>query len=499
MASISSPGIGSGLDVNSLVSQLMTVERAPIKLLDTKVTSYNAKLSAYGTLKSSLAALQTAAKAISTVDTFTPTSASAADSTILSVTSSASAIAGTYDVEVQSLANSQKLMMSAPGGATGYAATDSVVGQGTITINFGTYAAVGATAVAPALATDTGFTVNPAKLTPKTIAIDSGNNTLAGIRDAINAANAGVSASIVNDGTTTGYRLALTSSDSGARNAMQISVAGASGDLAQLNYDASTSAGVPAATSRLAQNVAATDAVIKVDNVTYTKQSNTITDAIQGVTLNLSKTMAAGTTDKITVARNTSNVKAAVDAFVKAYNDTNTAIKAATAYDASTGKSAILAGDSTVRSVQTQMRALLGAPVAGAPAGMTVLSNVGISFQADGSLATDATKFAAALADPSKDLSKLFTSTGSIKGYGWQMNVLLGKLISPVGPMTNHANSFSASIKSIGTQQASINARLVGIEARYRAQFTALDTMVASMTTTSTFLTQQLASLANNA
>jgi flagellar hook-associated protein 2 len=488
---LSSPGLGSGLDVNSLVTQLMTFERAPITLLDKKEASYQAKLSSFGTLKSSLASLQTAAKALSTPDKLSPMKATVADATVLSASAGSTAVAGSYDVEVQSLAQSQKLMMSASGGTgtDGYAATSTVVGTGTITIDFGTYTP----AVLPA--TTPSFTLNPDKLVAKTIAIDASNNTLAGIRDAINAANAGVSASIINDGSANGFHLSLTSSDSGARNAMRISVGGATGDLAQLNYDPSS---VVAGATKLAENVAAKDAVIKVDNVTITKQSNTITDAIQGVTLSLSKTMPLGTTTKITLTRDTTNVKTAVEGFVKAYNDTNKAIKDATAFDASTGKAAVLTGDSTVRSIQTQLRNLFSAPVAGAPDGMAMLSDVGITFQKDGTLAIDNAKFGAAIANPAKDLSKLFTSTGNIKGYAWQLDVLTGKILSPVGLLVDRTNNVNQSIKDIGTRRNAMNARLVSVEQRYRDQFAALDKLVSSMTTTSNFLTQQLAHLPSN-
>lgn len=486
--SLSSPGVGSGLDVKTLVSQLMAFERAPITLLDKKEASFQAKLSSFGSLKSSLASLQTAAKALSTPEKFSPMKASVADATTLSASAGATAVAGSYEVEVKSLAQSQKLMMSASagGGTEGYAATSTVVGTGTITIDFGTYTAPEAPATTP------GFAVNPDKPDAKTIVIGSGNNTLAGIRDAINAANAGVSASIINDGSTNGFRLSLTSTDTGARNAMRISVADATGDLAQLNYDPSSAA--PEA-NRLTENVAAKDAVIKVDNVTITKQSNTITDAIQGVTLNLAKTMPEGTTTKITLTRDTSNVKTAVEGFVKAYNDTNKALRDATAYDASTGKAAVLAGDSTVRSIQDQLRGLFSTPLAGAPAGMTMLSDVGITFQKDGSLAIDEAKFGKALADPAKDLGKLFSSSGGVKGYAWQVDVATGKILSPVGTLANRTSNINDSIKSLGIRRDAINTRLVGVEQRYRDQFAALDSLVASMTTTSTFLAQQLANL----
>ena len=485
MASLSSPGIGSGLDVSALVTQLMAIEKAPVTLLDKKEASFQTKLSTYGTLKSSLAALQTAAKALATPATFSPVTASVADATTLTASATSTAVPGSYAIEVVSLAQPQKLMMSASGGG-GYSALESTVGMGTITVNFGTYS----TDVPPT------FTTNPDKLTAKTISIGSDNKSLAGVRDAINAANVGVSASIINDGN--GYRLSLTSTDTGARNAMQISVAGDSGtvgDLGQLNYDPSS---VVADATKASQNVVAKDAVIKVDNITITKQSNTITDAIDGVTLTLGKTMEAGSTTKLTLARDTANVKTSIEAFVKAYNETNTAMRSATTFDAATGKAAVLTGDSTMRSIQNQLRSLFGTPVAGVPSGMAILSDAGISFQKDGSLAIDATKLAAATADPSKDLSKLFATSDSGKGYGYQMDVLIGKILSPVGILVDRTNSFGKSIKDIGVNRDTLNARLAGVEKRYRAQYTALDTMIAKMTTTSNFLTQQLASLTAN-
>ncbi|MGV8893084.1 MAG: flagellar filament capping protein FliD [Burkholderiaceae bacterium] len=469
---LSSAGIGSGLDVKSLVSQLMEVERAPIAALDKKEASYQAKLSTYGTLKGSLAALQTAAKAIATSDTLTPMKANVADASIFSASAGANAVAGTYDVEVISLAQSQKLMT-----ATGYASTETAVGTGDITFNFGTYD----TAVPPVFAAN-------ADKTAKTITIDSSNNTLTGMRDAINAANMGVSASIINDGTSN--ILTLTSNDTGARNALQITVSDPS--LNALAYDPTTGG-----TTSMAQIASAEDAVIVVDTIRVTKQSNTITDAIQGVTLNLGKEVP-GTTTRLTLSRDTSSMKSALESFVKAYNDTNQALKDATAYNATTRVAASLNGDSTIRTIQTQMRQIFGTPVAGAPSGMSMLSDAGISFQKDGTLTIDATKLAAATADPSKDLSKLFATSDSGKGYGYQMDMLIGKILSPVGPLADRTKSFDQSIKDIGTRRDTINTRLVDVEKRYRAQFTALDTLIASMTTTSNFLTQQLASLPSN-
>jgi flagellar hook-associated protein 2 len=294
---ISSAGLGSGLDVNSIVSQLMAVERKPVNSLNTKEVSFQAKLSTFGSIKSSMAALQTAAKALSTPAQLSPTKASVANTAVMNVTTAGNAAAGSYDIEVVSLAQSQKLIT-----ATGYAASTSTVGTGVITLDFGAYD----TATPPA------FTANAGK-TSKTITIDSTNNTLAGIRDAINASSSGVTASIINNGTSN--FLSLTSTDTGASNAMKISVSDSS--LNALVYNGSTNSG------NMAQTVGAKDAVIKVDTVTITKPSNVITDAIEGVTLNLTGTTATGATTKLAVTRDTASVATAIQNFVKAYNDTN--------------------------------------------------------------------------------------------------------------------------------------------------------------------------------
>ena len=343
-----------------------------------------------------------------------------------------------------------------------------------LTFEFGTYDS----------ATPPDFTVNTAKAS-KTITIDATNNSLTGLRDAINAANMGVSASIINDGTNS--RLSITSADTGARNALRITNDDASLDAFTYNPKG--------AVSNLSQTVPAKDAVIKVDNVTITKQSNTITDAIQGVTLNLTKESAAGVSTKLTLTRDTASVQSAIQAFVKAFNDANKAIVDATAFNTATGKGAVLNGDSTARSIQTQVRGIFSAAVPGAPAGSSVLSDVGITFQKDGTLGIDSEKLTAALNSTTKDLGALFASNGTNKGYAYQMEVLVGKITSPVGLMAEHTKGFDASVKNIGKQRTTLNTRLDAIEKRYRAQFTALDTAIAGMQKTSAFLTQQLAIL----
>lgn len=470
MATISSAGIGSGLDVNSLITKLMDLERQPIRALDAKEAKIQAKVSALGLLKSSLATLQTAAKALSTPAQLSPLRASVADSTILGATASSGAVAGSYDIEVQSLAESQKLL------SAGYANTTDAIGTvgKKITFTFGTYSA-GPT-----------FAINADK-PAQSITIDSDNNSLEGLRDAINAANIGVSASIINDGSANGYHLSMTSTATGARNAMQISVDDAS--LNAFTYDPT------GGTSNMTQTVAALDAVIKVDTTTITKQSNTITDAIEGVTLNLTAKSASGVTTRLTLTRDNSSIQTAIQNLVKSYNDTNKALADATAYDATSGKAATLNGDSTVRMIQSQLRSLLSSSIAGAANGSSTLTDIGVNFQRDGSLSIDATTLSAALADPTKDFTALFAYKGTNKGYGLQLDTLIGQINSPVGIIATSSKGLTSSITDISKQRVILQTRLVNVESRYRAQFTALDTIIASMNTTSNYLAQQLTAI----
>jgi flagellar hook-associated protein 2 len=412
---ISSPGIGSNLDINSIVTQLMQIEARPLQKLATQEASYQAKLSAFGSLKSALSSLQSAMSALATPDRFNSFRATSSNSALASVNVTNDATPGSYSLEVQLLAQAHKLKSN-----TFAALTDSV-GSGTITIDFGTY--------------DGGdFTLNPAKAT-KTITIAPGSNSLAAVRDAINAANTGVTATIVNDGT--GNRLVVGSKDSGASNALRIAVADSDGNhtdtsgLSRLVYDASTGG-----TINLTETVEAQNAVAIIDGMTVSKPTNSFTDAIAGVTINLNKA-DPGVPATINVTRDTAGATTAVDAFIKAYNELDKTIDALTAYNAETKTASVLTGDSTVRQVQTRMRSLLGNALTTAGGGLTNLSQIGVSFQLDGTLKLDSAKLNSVLNDPTKDVATLFASiakptdsqvsfdsaTASVKPGSYSLNV----------------------------------------------------------------------------
>jgi flagellar hook-associated protein 2 len=397
---ISTPGIGSGLDVNGIVAKLMSVEQQPLTALNNKVASYQAKLSGFGILKSTLSQFQSAMQGLSAIGQFQALTATPADATVASASASSTATPGTYALEVSSLAQAQKLV------AAGQASASTAIGSGaatTLTFDFGTIAG-GTFSTTTGTYTGASFTSNGAGT--KSVAINASNNSLSGIRDAINSSNIGVSATIVNDGSATPYRLVLTDNTTGKTNSMKITVAGDASISALLSQDPANNAG-----QALSETVTAQNANFKLDGIAVSKTSNTITDAIQGVTLNLTKTNV-GTPTSITVARDTASVTKAVNAFVTAYNGINQTLADASAYNATTKQAAILNGEPSVSLIQNQIRRVLSAPVAGGASAFTLLSQAGVTFQKDGSLAVDNTKLQSAITNNFSDIAGLFAAVG---------------------------------------------------------------------------------------
>ena len=387
---LSTPGIGSGLDVNGIVSQLMAIERRPLIALDAKEATQQTQLTAFGTLKGALSSFQSSLSTLTSPANFSAISANLANTSLASVSANSSAIAGSYDVEIQTLAQSQKLKSG------NFASSNTSIGSGTLTIQFGTYN--GGT-----------FTLNPEKAA-QSITISPANSTLSGIRDAINQSDTGISASIVNDGS--GDRLVIASKDTGLSNALKITATDDDGNnndnlgLSQLVYDASTG-GI----SNLSETVAASNATMIIDGIPISKPSNKITDAIEGVTLNLLKA-EIGTTTTLNISRSTAGIEKSISSFVDAYNDLNQTIVDLSKYNAETKQASILTGDFTIRSLQNQLRNALSEPLKTAGGGLRILSEVGVSFQDDGSLKFDSSKLNEVINDASKDISTLFAAVG---------------------------------------------------------------------------------------
>lgn len=393
---LSSAGIGSNLDVEGIVTKLMSVERQPLTKLAKQEASYQAKLSGFGTLKGALAQFQTSIRALSDVSKFQGINVSSADASIATASGTAAAVPGTYALKVTQLAQAQKLV------AAGTASDTTPIGNGVLSIDFGT--------IAGGTNTDgkyTGATFTSAGSGVKVIVIDDTNNSLAGIRDAINKAGVGVTATIVNDGGSSPFRLALTSQTTGEATSMKISVA----DTSPGNKLSGLLQNDPAGVQTLAQTSAAQNAKFTIDGIAVSKPANTVSDVIGGVTLNLLKTNP-DTATAVTIARDTAAVATAVNSFVKAYNEISQNLRDAGAYNAATKSASILNGEASVRAIQTQVRAVLTSSVAGGASAFSRLSEIGVTLQKDGSLAVDSTKLSSALSKNFGDFAGLFAAAG---------------------------------------------------------------------------------------
>jgi flagellar hook-associated protein 2 len=401
---ISSPGIGSNLDVNGIVAKLMQAESLPLTALQKKEASYQAKLSAFGTLSGALGAFQSALSSLNNQSTFQSLTATAVDSSIFTAAATPKASAGSYNVNVTQLAQAQTI---SSGGQSSMTAT---IGSGTattLTFEFGTITGgkllngqyVNDPAATPPAPT---FAQDPNQATG-TVTIDNTNNSLQGIRDAINKANIGVTASIVSDGSATPYHLVITSNKTGATSSMKIAVQGAEPALTNmLAYD-------PAGTQNMTQNSAAQSTALTVNGIAVTSPTNTVNGAIDGVTLNVSKVGSSS----LSVARNTSTVQSAVSSFVKAYNDLQSTIQKLSSYDPATKQAGILLGDSSVRNVDSQLRKMMSSVATGSNSNLKTLSQAGISIDKSGVMSLDTAKLSTAMNNNMTDVAALFSSVGT--------------------------------------------------------------------------------------
>jgi flagellar hook-associated protein 2 len=470
---ISSIGVGSKLDLAGLLDQLTTAESQPLVDIQNQATSYTTKLSAYSQIQSALNVLKTAGDKLADPAFFQTVKAAVGDPDVLGATTTTNAPAGSYNINVTQLAQQQSLV------SNGQLTTSVGVGNGTIKIQFG--AITGGT-LDPATGhySGAGFTPDADRAATE-ITIDNNNNSLTGIRDAINKANAGVTASIVNDGSGTPYRLQLVSTKTGEKSSMKISVAG---DPALENLVAFD----PAGTQKMQQTAAAQDALLTVNNIAIRSAGNTVTDAIQGTTLTLNET--GSTSLKMTT--DTASITTAITAFVNAYNSLQKTADTLSNYDPDTKKASALTGDQTLRNLLTRVRQTLTTPQPGVNGSMKVLSEIGVSFQKDGTLALDTGKLADAMGKNPAGVAALFSSDdGSKTGYGKQVSALVDDVTSSSGMLTAATDGVNSTLDDLSDQYNAMQDRVNATIARYKDQFTALDVLVNSMNNTMTYLTQQ--------
>lgn len=444
---ISSPGLGSGLDVTSIVSQLMEVEQQPLTRLYQKEAEAQAQLSAYGTLKGGMSSLQSAMEKLTDTDTFQATTASSSDSDVLTVSSDTDAVNSTYNVTVNRLAQQHKL------GSAAFADTATFGGAAgdklTLTVGSDTFSLDLSTAM-----------------------------TLGEIQAAINVEsnNSGVTAGLIT-GDNGNQTLVLTSDSSGYDNRVQLSFGGSldasTFNFSMLNRDEN---------DQLLANESELDASLVVDGVSITRASNSISDAISGLELNLQSTGQS----TIAIVQDSSVAKNAVNGFVNAYNSLKGQLSTLEGSGAS---------GSVLRSIENQLRGMLNTSLTGL-GNYSYISQMGVTTNADtGELEFDSEIFDAAMADAPDSVTSFFTD--ETDGFATRFDSLLESFVQSGGTIDSFIEGSNNQIKTIERSVESMESRLEDIEARYLQQFSSLDSLIASMSSTSSYLTGQLEMLSN--
>ncbi|MCV2359252.1 flagellar filament capping protein FliD [Paucibacter sp. TC2R-5] len=484
MPSITSAGIGSGLDIESLIGKLVAVERTPINQLKTHTDGLKTQLSAYGKIQSALAAMRDAAGKLTKPDTWAASMGNSSDATAVSVSPSASAPTGNVAVMVNRLASAQSV-------SSKVIPVGQAVGQGTMTIELGKWTE----APPPA---DPNDPVPPPTFDPKAggspinINLPAGPYQLAQVRDEINKSNAGVVASIVTD--SSGPRLVIRSSETGATNGFRIKVANSDGQpdgegLSALSYDPGTSL------TPMTRNQAAGNASVLLNGLSVDSESNTLKDSIEGMTINLLKASTAEV--NLTIGPDKDSIKKAINDFATAYNAVATLMGEQTKYDAATKKGAALQGDSAVVGLQFEMRGLVGATstVGGK---YSRFAEIGLNPSTGGVFKTDAGKLDAALGDLAS-LKTLFMGTDSNNssnvGLAKQLQSFADKALGFDGRVTNRQSGLQKAIDNDAKSTERLETKVSLTETRLRARYTALDTQMSKLSSLSTYVTQQMNNL----
>lgn len=399
-AAVSSPGIGSGLDVDSIVTKLMAIDQAPLTRLSNQASSYQSQISAYGNLQSALSQFQSAMSSLASASQYQAYTATSSNTSAISANITGNPIPASYTLQVSQLAQPQQLMTS------GVASATTPIGTGastTLTFGFGTIS--GGTLSGGIYS---GATFTSSGSGTQTVTINSSNDTLNGIANAINSANIGVSATVINDGSSTNpYHLMLTSTATGQASSMQISVSGDATLTSLLTQNYSSSS-----TQALTQTEVAQNANLTLDSVPITSASNTVSNAISGVNL----TLGAATTSPVTltVGQNSSSIVTSVNNFVTAYNSMVQTLRADTSYNTSTKTAGALQGQSGVVNLTNDLVNILNQPVAGSPnTALDTLYQAGVTLQNDGTLSVNTSQLQSAIAANPSTFSSLFSQAGS--------------------------------------------------------------------------------------
>lgn len=464
MGIVSSTGVGSGIDIQSLVTSLATSEGQPAKdTITSQQNKINTRLSGLGTLKSSLSTFETAVNKLKTGSLFKTHTASSSDETILKATASTGSVTGTYAVEVTQLAKAQKSISSSE-----FASTAAVVGTGTLSFT-----------------ATSGASFD--------ITVNSGNDTLVGLRDAINSSsnNTFATASIINvdnaAGTGTISKLVLTAKNSGKANAFTVSGSDDDGD----STDASGLSQI--FSTNLTEQTAAADAIISVDGQTATRSSNSMTDVLPGTTLDL-QSVSAGKTVNVSIGVDNAAITQTITDFVSAYNTLHTTTKSLGVYGGSTDGSGAgngaLIGDATLRYVTSQLRQDATNVVSSVTGNNNSLAMIGVTIDKNGVMALDSSKLNSVLSSDIQAVSDVFSSSDGVAN---RLYSRLSGYLQSGGPLDSQQTSLKSQLSTLDTRLADVQARVSNIQKSLLKQFTAMDTLVGQFKSTGTFLTSWLA------
>jgi len=400
MPAITSTGLGSGLKVNDIVNAIVDAEKVPVQSkIDSDSELATAQISAFGSINSALSTFKDSYKDLSKTSTFSAVNISSSDETVLTATAGVGAQTGVFDIEVQAKAQAQSLASAA------FTSPNDTIGTGSLTIRYGSYGPTG---------TDS-FAVN-ADTTIQNITIDSTNNTLATLRDSLNADSSnGLSASIINDGS--GYRLVMTSDKTGENYAMEVTAADDDGDntdnitgISRLIYNDTK--------KNVTESVLAKDAKIVMNGLTITRDSNSIDSVITGVTIDILDAKP-GTNVRLNVNSDTSTVESQIKGFVTSYNTLIAQLNEFSKVDSDSGDKGVLAGDATVRGIETQLRGVLNNRLDHLTGSIKSFANLGVFTNRDGTLEINETnsalpKFSDILKNNIADIADFFTATGTV-------------------------------------------------------------------------------------
>ncbi|MEY4909430.1 MAG: hypothetical protein RL260_3148 [Pseudomonadota bacterium] len=468
MASITSSGLGSGLDVSSIISQLMAIEKQPLTALKKDESSINAKISSFGRIQSALASLRDKSATFNATGLWGRTTTTLADTSVATVTSVSGqgGVAGAHALQVDALATTQTVS------STGFASSAAVLSEGNLTIDIGTWSGGAPPTAFTAKSGTSGITVS----------IGSGETSLGAIRDKINAASAGVTAGIITDAS--GARLTLRSTATGEENAFRISASETSDDgngatgLSALAFDAT----VPS--SPMVRSQSARNAQAVINGIAITSSSNTLDGVIEGLSIKLNKTTTGPV--EMSVVSDFSEVKTKLNDFMVAYNGLIDQIKTETKYDAETKVAGKLQSDRAALGLQTKMQALLYEEFSGTGAGsLKRLSDIGLSVNATGRLELSATKLDTALARPAQVKELLYgggaSDTTAQTGFLKRFRVFAEAAQSTDGPLEARTTGLKTQLRRNTDRQGALDLRYQSVEDRLRKQYDALDQRMSSI------------------